>query len=362
MYIFHHPGDLAQRQAPLETIGVAIGTAGRPAFVHLQLAAMERLFGRDFALRMPVHVLCDDDSLLAMQTKRVCERFAGVHFTCWPKMGHSTGDMNIFKLGLEWARAQGVDVLVKLSERFVPLYPWRYALRHLASAHPGAAAFGRCHTDNQRNIFRTDCVALRTSMWQSAHVRETFDEALRQERVCVENIIGSLATANGGRVPWELLGENIYTPAPLAMQWRGCLGSDYADLARWLGLPYGDEDFGDLPDVAPSDWVRQLEAPTLPDVSDSQGRLEAIDDLIRKQCAELRAARGEDPDPGDAGGEGGRDGGGGGVDRPGPDGSGAGEQPGPGSDDSGGGDHAAVCGADLRWEILPGQVREIAGE
>jgi hypothetical protein len=235
-------GDLGQRRAPVEHIGMMIATKGTKPYVHLQLEQARRLFGDS----MPTLVCNDgpDEAGLA----ELCAKY-GAEFRCDEKpLGHTTGDIRNFVWGLEWAQRANVQILVKFSRRFVPLVPWRWQLQYLAGVNRYASAFTRYHEDSPISLFRTDAIALRVQKWASSkEVSDIFAESMKMppEQVNVESIFGSLMKGLGGWEMWDLLGRDFYRAAEKAIQWRGVMPSAYSDLSRWLGLPYTDRDFMD---------------------------------------------------------------------------------------------------------------------
>jgi hypothetical protein len=233
--------DIGQRHAPLEHIGLMIATKGTKPYVHLQLEQNRVLFGDS----MPTIVCNDgpDDCGLA----ELCAEYQAELFCDEKPLGHTTGDVRSFTWGIDWALRANVQILVKFSRRFVPLVPWRHQLYYLAGLNRHAAAFTRFHEDSPVSLFRTDAIGLRVEKWNSPQIRATFAETMtmQPERVNVENIFGTLSNTIGGMESWDLLGRDFYRAAPKSMQWRGIMPHCYADLSRWLKLPYTEADFID---------------------------------------------------------------------------------------------------------------------
>lgn len=243
--------DIGQRQFPVEHVGLVIGTCGATPYVHLQLAVARKHFGDDF----PILVVNDGEEQdfeprYIEGLKAICNNLKA-DFRPGPRLGHMFGDLRVFSEGLEWAEEKNVQLLVKLSRRYIPLVSWRHGLLCLAGANQHASAFSRFHDDNPKGLFRTDCIALRVQKWHAMNFRESIREIMDNtpEHFQVEPFIYANAKSLGGWETWDLIGPNFYTAFPNALQWRGIDPAVYADLARSLSLkglngePYRDADF-----------------------------------------------------------------------------------------------------------------------
>jgi hypothetical protein len=232
-----------QRHAPVPHVGLVLSTCGSAPTIHLQLEQARRMFGPhdDDNTGMAVLVVNDGDEEEA-ELKALCAEYRADYRT-GPKLGHAPGDLRAFLIGLEWAEEKNVQLMVKMSRRFVPLVPWRTELLWLADQNHYACAFGRRHDD--RGFLRTDCIALRVERWNVPEIRRQFEEGieLMPESLSVETMVGSTAKVNGGFAVWNLLGDHISRPHDRALQWRACYPYHYGDLSRSLGLPYRDSDF-----------------------------------------------------------------------------------------------------------------------
>lgn len=232
-----------QRQTPIETMGLVIGTASGVPYIHLQLETARRMYGPG---GLPILVVNDGEGegFGNDELKELCEEY-GAEFRTGPCLGHSTGDLRATLWGLDWADKLGIDLLVKFSRRFIPLVPWRHQLTVLASENRESACFTRRHGDRPDGLFRTDAIAFRVRKWRNDKVNRILGECLERhwKNVSVEPLILSLAKQAGGWAMWDLLGPDFYRPYAKAMQWRGLTPHHYADLSRWYGLSYTDEDF-----------------------------------------------------------------------------------------------------------------------
>lgn len=236
--------DISQREGNIEHIGLVIGTAGTPCYVHLQLEVARRFFGDSLPI-LVVNDGCEDKDVATIG--EVLKQYHGVFASFGPKLGHAVGDIRCFKAGVDWAKQNNIQIILKLSRRSIPLISWRHELLALAARFRDVAAFGRFHDDNEGGLFRTDAIALRVRNIDNARWHEVINETIASlgggKSVHVENMIWSLVKSMGGYARWELLGRDFYQTCQTMMQWRGILPCHYGDLSRVLGLPYTDEDF-----------------------------------------------------------------------------------------------------------------------
>lgn len=235
--------DAVQRKAVVEHIGLVIGSCGTSPYIHLQLEQARRMFSMD---SLPILVVNDGDDggHGGSELAELCEQY-GAELRSFPRSGHTMGDLRVFDEGLKWAETNNVQILVKLSRRFIPLVSWRIQLMALAAANQHVAVFGRKNEDRSDGLLRTDCVALRVRKWQISSFRETMDAALASADGIgsVENFINSWMRVLRGWEWWDLVGLDLYHAHDKAMQWRGLMPFHYGDLSRVLGLPYEDSDF-----------------------------------------------------------------------------------------------------------------------
>ena len=139
------------------SIGLIVGTYAALPYVHLQLEAWRRNC-RD--VRVLVH---DDCSPQRRALKLLCDEY-GVEFQSTPsRCGHVVGDLSVFLCGLQWAAKRNVEILVKLSRRFIPLVPWQRELSRLAYESQYATYSGLCRHHGYG--FRTECMAMHVPSW-----------------------------------------------------------------------------------------------------------------------------------------------------------------------------------------------------
>jgi hypothetical protein len=241
--------------------GAVIGTFASVPYIHLQLEAAKRFYPH---VPLLVH---DDHSSRAGELSVLCRQYGCDFESNTARLPHHLGDLSAFWGGLCWARQRGIDLLVKLSRRWLFLLDWTRSLQELALTSQ-YATFSN-HTTTFGYGFRTECVGMAVRAWSMPHVTDSLAERILEGRhVFVESYIHQFAVAfenhNGscarqwraahpagdgrlGYAPWGLMGEDRCSPAPAGSHlWHDChLPQVYADVSKEWGLPYSVEDFGD---------------------------------------------------------------------------------------------------------------------
>ena len=138
-------------------IGIVIGTYGATPFVHLHLALAKRLYPQ-----VPI-LVHDDASPEEDELRALCAGYGAEFRTSRTRGGHAAGDLRCYARGLEWARERDLDLLVKFSRRFVPLYDWTMELKRLARSFPYPTFCS--YNTSYRFGFRTECVAFAVEGW-----------------------------------------------------------------------------------------------------------------------------------------------------------------------------------------------------
>lgn len=138
-------------------IGLVIGTFGSPAYVHLHLEVHHRLFPG-------VPVLVHDDA--SQETERLaslCDEYGAEFSSNSERAGHQRGDLSVLIAGLHWARANGIELLVKMSRRFLPLEDWTGPLSVLAMDSQYATYSS--WTRSWDYGFRSECLGVAVQPW-----------------------------------------------------------------------------------------------------------------------------------------------------------------------------------------------------
>ena len=167
-------------------IGLVIGTFAALPHIHLQLEAWKRN-SHDVPL-----LVVDDHSHQRLALQALCHRYGAEFFSSAERRGHTTGDMHVFGQAIEWAEAQGLDLAVKMSRRWVPLLPWAEDLQALAMESQYPTFSSRCVFHNFG--FRSECVAMHVPSWrQYGGLDFICAEILEKRQVLVEAVIHAAA-------------------------------------------------------------------------------------------------------------------------------------------------------------------------
>ncbi len=228
--------------------GVAIGSYGWPRLVELQVRLIRHTCG-------PVPILVSDDCSPGFgpppgpggrfeQLQQACARHADVDL--WPnveRIGHMGGDVATYWKGLIWARARGLRVLAKLSQRFLfTTARWLQdgARDLLVSELPLATQ--RCRG---REVFdlRTEAMLLDVPSW---HRPEALNRLLPRRhgptRSAETVLYETLRECLGGIFwPWKAYTEERYQWAPGVVWHNANLPDDYRALAAHFGLELDDD-------------------------------------------------------------------------------------------------------------------------
>lgn len=244
---------------PSPSVGIVIGTFAATPYIHLQLEMRRRHYGS-------VPLLVNDDGSPAGDRLRGLCRDYGADFDSNPRrLRRQVGDLSAFCHGFAWAEQLELEILVKLSRRFITCHNWIPALQALAfeSQMP---TFSQC-CDHFNFGFRTECIAVHCRSWRnSGAVERIRGHVERDEPVFVEGFVHQLARDTAavgcararqyvrlyprlpdrdGYAPWPIMADRRVTRLPDVL-WHDCdCPIDYYRIARLCGLNYGIEDFED---------------------------------------------------------------------------------------------------------------------
>ena len=238
--------------------GLVIGTYAALPYIHLHLEARNRLYPE---LPTLVH---DDCSHQQEELRKLCNDY-GVAFISTPqRKAPAIGDLSAFQEGLEWARGHNIDVLVKLSRRFIPKVNWVDDLIDLAH-RSGHHTFSNITTSFDFG-FRTECLGLRVKDWlQPGIISDLREKVARNREVFVEGHLHNLARRLNQSHPtarewddahqrpahqnayavWDFMGTDRQTPQSGFLWHNSHQTIDYFLLSNEWGLPYRPEDFTD---------------------------------------------------------------------------------------------------------------------
>lgn len=244
---------------PQPSLGLVIGTFAAVPYIHLQLESRARNYPD---LPVLVH---DDGSPLQAELRDLCQRYKADFVTSERRHPHFVGDMAAFVAGFDWAGEKKLDLLVKFSRRFIPMFNWLEDLQELAFITQYATYSSRCV--DYGFGFRTECVAMHVQSWFENHAVDRIRELVITEQGCfVEKFIhdlarnvhqhnceenrryeklGSKPEPVGAYGDWLLSGIGRHTPRPNLLWHNYASPSDYAKLAQKYCLKYNEADFTD---------------------------------------------------------------------------------------------------------------------
>lgn len=242
------------------SFGIVIGTFAAVPYVHLHLEACRRFYPD---VPLLVH---DDGSPVSARLAELCREHGADFERNTERFPPCQGDLSAFAGGFLWARGRGVEVLLKLSRRFVPISDWRPSLTTLALESQYATY--NAWTTSFNFGFRTECVAMAVGEWfRLMLVAEIAKRITEPGEPFVEGFIHDLARraarfncqaareydARVGQRPpdkngyavWEWMGGDRRARSENFL-WHNCAQPrDYHALGKQWGLPYSPEDYAD---------------------------------------------------------------------------------------------------------------------
>src|ERR1700677_25728 len=108
---------VASFKGPL-TVGLVVGTFAAVPYVHMHLEARRRFYP-DVPL-----IVHDDASPNQRDLRRLCADYGCEFESNDTRRPLCIGDVSCLLGGLLWAKHIGLDIVVKMSRRFVPLRDW----------------------------------------------------------------------------------------------------------------------------------------------------------------------------------------------------------------------------------------------
>lgn len=240
------------------TLALMVTTYGTPTYVHLHLEAAKRFAP---GIRVLVH---DDASPDYPKLLSLCQDFGATLVSTPFTFGKNSGDLASYPAGLLWAHQHGIDLLVKMSRRWLPLRPWTEELRNLAVESQCATYSGECR--HYRFNFRTECVAMHVPSWLR-HLGIIRELIHTKQRGFVEHDLHCIAKtiwAHSSKTSREWLQrttQDLQLPGSIGYCCWGFVNGDrhqrseehlwhdiddedrYHEVAKSWGLPYALEDF-----------------------------------------------------------------------------------------------------------------------
>lgn len=242
-------------------IGIVVGTYAAVPYIHLQLEARKRFYPH-----VPI-LVHDDCSSKGKELIKLCEQYNCEFETNSKRQPHHLGDLTVFVGGMKWAEHKHLDILLKVSRRWLFLVDWTHSLKELAiesqyatfSNYTASYAFG----------FRTECVGMSVKEWaRSSFYNKTVGKINEHKHVFVENYIHVLAQEielnrcnkakkwremnptqpeRSGYAAWSLMGTDRIDKNPSGKYlWHDSHSTkQYMEQAAKWGLSYKEDDFKD---------------------------------------------------------------------------------------------------------------------
>ncbi|HYE55079.1 MAG TPA: hypothetical protein VD996_09560 [Chitinophagaceae bacterium] len=237
--------------------GIVIGTYSAVPYVHLQLESARRHYPH-----VPI-LVHDDCSSEEAALRSLCNRYgadfqsnAAAFHQRLGRYGHyGLGDLSVFLHGLVWAKEKNVDVLLKLSRRFLLLRDVSLELQEIACNNP-SPLIGAHYKDHPKTA-RTNCIALNVPHWNAdviCSMEKLIREKLqnRKQGLYVEAVLHKLArqAADNGCAPlalWQFALLDQKKPQPGQFMWHEAHSvHQYAIQAKEWGLPFEAADFENM--------------------------------------------------------------------------------------------------------------------
>jgi hypothetical protein len=234
------------------SIGLVIGTYGSPAYIHLFLEVAKAHF--------PVPILIHDDcSDKQCELKRLTGQYGCDFSSNNERYGHGSGDIAVFAEGLAWAKNKGLDILVKMSRRFIPLFDWRPSLIQTALKSQHITYTNHC--EYFKFDFRSECVGMYVPEWSKyiedlrtlatipVEVEKDMMEFVSEfpKPTCVVNETYLRANYENKYCQqygvWDTIGSNRMKINPQIIWHDHCQPASYLNKARVYGLKYDIKDF-----------------------------------------------------------------------------------------------------------------------
>jgi len=241
-------------------VGLVISTYAAPQYVELALAVRQRLYPD---LPTLIH---DDASPRATELENLCAQYDVEFESTSSRLGHPMGDLCGIVGGLRWAQEREIDLLVKMSRRFIPLTNWVTGLTELARTSQYATYSNVCRHFGM--AIRSECMAMAVGEWRSNDIEGEITRLMLRNsgRFMPENFIADLAwkldarkctTARKwaedkfdyGFALWDFVSSSRVEKCRVHLWYTANGPEDYAGLAHNLGLPLGVDAFAANPNA-----------------------------------------------------------------------------------------------------------------
>lgn len=231
------PAPRALVRYPHAQHGVVIGSYKWPSLVELQIKLIRSTCGA-----VPICVSSDHPETAA-QVQAICDRFPDVkHLPNPVRIGHTGGDISAFHKAATWGKDRGLQVVAKLSQRFLITRPdWLQdgAADLLAS---GLSLASQRATGTQRFDLRTEACLLDVATWSEpailARIRPRKYWTDSPRGLSAETVIYRVLQDLAGEffLPWSLFGEDRQRQYPGVVWHNSHPVTAYHELAARHGV------------------------------------------------------------------------------------------------------------------------------
>jgi len=241
------------------TVGIVIGTYASVPYIHLQLEARRRFFS---------HIPClihDDASHKINELASFAKAYDCDFEYNSQRQPPCLGDLSVFVGGLRWAKEKNLELLLKVSRRWIFRMDWTESLARLALNSQYATFCSYTTTFNFG--FRTECMGMAVSQWGTeAFLTPAAGTLYAQKSVFVEGYLHNFARVfescntshaeawrlanpmspdKNGYALWDLMGTDRCKPSENFLWHDFSRPIDYFKLSQSWGLPYAESCFND---------------------------------------------------------------------------------------------------------------------
>lgn len=214
--------------------GVVVGCYGWPRLAEAQIRTIRATCGDGTPI-----LIADDGSQSTGEIALVAERY-GVEFAgTLNRLGHYSGDLSVFRKGIDWGVRLGLDVVVKLSMRMIITRPnW---LADVAALARGAeTVLGFLSEGSEKSLyFRTEAVAMRVPDWARILPRLSDDHLSNPTELRIHDIIQR--DFAGRCLHWPLFPRDRYARGHGFIWHCSHTPAEYAAWLQGLGIALDDD-------------------------------------------------------------------------------------------------------------------------
>ena len=230
------------------SLGIVITTFGATPYVHLTLESLRRIGSG-------ARVLVVDDSSGDCNIQDLCKSYGAEFATSTSRRGHVRGDLAGIIHGYRWAIDHNLDLLVKLSRRFIPVHDGFSELLSTFFASPFSTASAPCTAIGFP--FRSEAFALKLDAWEQTRGVRFLEAFLTSGRTMYTEVMlyhvaaaiqnqsrsHDVSTETESFYRWLYLGTNRKIKNINYLWHEANTIQEYVDLAHELRLPYREEKF-----------------------------------------------------------------------------------------------------------------------